>query len=112
MAKPHWKPRNVTLTGNKALTAKQNLGSTYQNPEGAKDWFADEGFELSRQALIRMQANGWQGYGAKKKRGPRKITGAEVKAWMAANPNLAREYLEDVQEAARQARIRTFAIAA
>ena len=103
MAKPHWKPRNVTLTGNSALTKKQDLGGEYVAPAGTKDWFADEGFELARQALIKMQANGWQGYatgyGTKKKRAPRKVTAAEVKAWMATNYAAAAELMAELAPA-------------
>jgi hypothetical protein len=99
MSKPHWKPRNVTLTGSKALNAPQKLGGEYVNPEGNKDWFADEGFELSRQGLERMLANGWQGYangyGTKKKR-QRKLTAAEVKVWMATNYAQAQEMLAEL----------------
>lgn len=102
MSKPHWKPRNVKLTGNGALTKAQKLGGEYVNPEGKKDWFADEGFELSRKGLERMQANGWQGYangyGTKKKR-QRKLTAAEVKVWIAANYAQAQAMLAELAPA-------------
>jgi hypothetical protein len=97
MSTPHWKPRNVTLTGNSALHKPQSLGGEFV-PAGTKNWFTDEGFEISRQALIRMQANGWQGYGAKpkRKRKPTALTTAQVKAWMAANRSLAATMLMDL----------------
>lgn len=100
MAKPHWKPKNVTLTGNSALRAKQFLGSEYTAPVAPIDWSQNEGLNASAAALEKMIANGWQGYangyGSKRKRAPRKVTAAEVKAWMAANYEAAAELMAEL----------------
>jgi len=96
MSKPHHKPVNVSLTGIARLSAPQRLGGELVPAGDLKDWRRDEAMELSRAALERMIANGWTGYGKKKKTVQRKLSEKEVRAWMVANRDLATRMMTEV----------------